>query len=148
MLRRMARSSAAEGLERIIGAGVAITTRALAEARPDLDLTFPQWRATLVVGERPEGARVSEVAARVGVTVPATSRLLRRLAARGLLEISADESDRRASRARLTPDGRGARDAILAYRRLRIEETLRGTSLSGATRAELARLATAFDAHR
>jgi len=129
-------------------AGVAITTRALSEAQPALDLTFPQWRALLVVGERPEGARVGEVAARVGVTLPATSRLLRRLAARGLLEISTDESDRRASRARLTTAGSQARDAILAYRRQRIVETLRGTQLEPSTRAELNRLADAFDAHR
>jgi len=144
----MPSTSAATLLERIIGAGVAITTRALAEARPALDLTFPQWRAMLVVGEQPDGARVSEVAARVGVTLPATSRLLRRLAARGLLEIAADETDRRASRARLTPAGSGALDAILSARRRRIEDTLRATPLSPPTRAELARIATAFDADR
>ncbi len=148
MLPGMARSSPAGHLERLIGAGVAITTRALAEARPALDLTFPQWRAMLVVGERPEGARVGEVAARVGVTLPATSRLLRRLAARGLLEITADEQDRRASRARLTAAGSQARDAILAYRRRRIEDTLQRTALSAAAAAELGRLADAFDAHR
>lgn len=148
MLRCMARTSPADHLERIIGAGVAITTRALAEARPSLDVTFPQWRAMLVVGERPDGARVGEVASRVGVTLPATSRLLRRLAARGLMEIAADEQDRRASRARLTEAGSQARDAILAYRRRRIEETLRGTPLAGSTKAELALLADAFDRHR
>jgi DNA-binding MarR family transcriptional regulator len=144
----MPTSSTGELLERIIGAGVAITTRALSEARPALDLTFPQWRAMLVVGESPEGARVSEVAVRVGVTVPATCRLLRRLAARCLLEITADEQDRRASRARLTEAGGQARDAILDYRRERIAETVRGTHLSSAARAELTRLADAFDAHR
>jgi len=144
----MPKASPADLLERIMVAGVAITTRALSEARPALDLTFPQWRAMLVVGERPDGSRVSEVAARVGVTLPATSRLLRRLAARGLVEITADEQDRRASRARLTQAGSEARDAILADRRQRIEDTLRGTRLAPSTRAELARLADAFDAHR
>lgn len=140
--------ASADVLERIIVAGVAITTRALSEARPDLDLTFPQWRAMLVVGERPEGARVSEVASRVGVTLPATSRLLRRLAARGLLEITADERDRRATRARLTTDGSHARDAILAYRRERIADTVGVATLSPATVAELRRLADALDRRR
>lgn len=144
----MLRPSPADLLERIIVAGVAITTRALAEARPALDLTFPQWRAMIVVGERAEGARVSEVAARVGVTLPATSRLLRRLAARGLVEISGDERDRRASRARLTAAGQEALDAILAYRRLRIAETVRGVPPSPASLDELVRLADAFDIHR
>ena len=144
----MPRTTSAELLERIIVAGVAITTRALSEARPALDLTFPQWRAMLVVGEQPEGARVSEVASRVGVTLPATSRLLRRLAARGLVETTADEHDRRATRARLTPAGNHARDAILAYRRERIAETVRVATLSPPTRTELTRLADALDQHR
>jgi DNA-binding MarR family transcriptional regulator len=144
----MPRPSPADLLERIVVAGVAITTRALSEARPALDLTFTQWRAMVVVGERAEGARVSEVAARVGVTLPATSRLLRRLAARGLVEISGDAHDRRASRARLTAAGQTARDAILAYRHERIVETVRRAPPSPAAQAELARLAEAFDVHR
>ena len=148
MLSAMVRRSSADLLERIIVAGVAITTRALSEARPALDLTFPQWRAMIVVGERPDGARVSEVAAGVGVTLPATSRLLRRLAARGLVEISGDELDRRASRARLTPAGQSARDAIVAYRRKRIAETVRLAPPAPASLADLADLADAFDAHR
>ena len=37
----------ADLLERLFVAGVAITTRALNEATPDLDLTFPQWRVLL-----------------------------------------------------------------------------------------------------
>jgi DNA-binding MarR family transcriptional regulator len=148
MVPTMPKASPANLLDRIMVAGVAITTRALSEARPALDLTFPQWRAMLVVGERPDGSRVSEVAARVGVTLPATSRLLRRLAARGLVEITADEQDRRASRARLTPAGNQARDAILADRRQRIADTLRDTRLAPSTQAELSRLADAFDAHR
>lgn len=148
MLRSMSRPTLADLLERIVGAGVAITTRALSEARPALDLTFPQWRAMVVVGERADGARVSEVAARVGVTLPATSRLLRRLAARGLVEISGDERDRRASRVRLTAAGQAARDAIMAYRHRRIIETVRRAPLSPAAQAELARLADAFDIHR
>jgi DNA-binding MarR family transcriptional regulator len=135
-------------LERLVLAGVAITTRALTEATPDLDLTFPQWRVLLVVGERRDGATVSEVSARVGVTVPATSRQLRRLARRGLLEIRRDERDRRAARARLTERGAAARDAILEYRHERIAEIVAGLQVSSSTSHALARIADAFDVDR
>lgn len=138
----------ADLLERLFVAGVAITTRALTEALPQLDLTFPQWRVLLIVGEAPDGATVSEVASRVGVTVPATSRQLRRLARRGLLAIRRDEHDRRAVRARLTDDGLAARDRILAYRRARIAETVAGLHRSEATLAALDKVAGAFDVFR
>jgi DNA-binding MarR family transcriptional regulator len=102
--------------ERIVMGAVGITTRALAEAAPGVELTFPQWRALVILGESETGARVSEVAARVSVTVPATSRLLRRLQARGFLTLGPDERDARAVRARLTPVGQDVRDRIFNYR--------------------------------
>ncbi len=106
----------ADDLERIAVGSVGLTTRALAQAHTGFELTFPQWRALLVLGEDADGARVGEVATRVGVTVPATSRLLRRLERRGLTTLGVDEADRRATRARLTERGRTVRGAILAYR--------------------------------
>jgi DNA-binding MarR family transcriptional regulator len=144
----MSEQDLADLLERLFLAGVAITTRALTEASPDLDLTFPQWRVLLVVGERRDGATVSEVSARVGVTVPATSRQLRRLARRGLLEIRRDERDRRAARARLTEQGAGVRDAILGYRHERIVEIVAGLQVSSSMSHDLARVADAFDKDR
>ncbi len=117
MLRRMDPEPQVDALERIVVGAVGLTTHALAEAAPDIDLTFPQWRAILILGEGADGARVGAVAARVGVTLPATSRLLRRLERRGLVSLATDEADRRATRARLTERGRGVRAAILAYRR-------------------------------
>ncbi len=103
-------------LERVVVGAVGLTTRALAEAAAGTDLTFPQWRALLILGEDADGARVGQVAARVGVTLPATSRLLRRLAARGLVTLGADEQDHRATRARLTDAGAAVRASILRYR--------------------------------
>lgn len=138
----------ADDIERIVLAGIAITTRALAEASPLLDLTFPQWRVLLVVGESPAGATVSEVATRVGVTVPATSRQLRRLARRGLVGMGRDDADHRAVRAELTADGRAMREAILTYRRQRIAEIVGRVRLSAVTRRDLAHLADAFDTYR
>jgi DNA-binding MarR family transcriptional regulator len=110
-------------LERVVIGSVGLTTRALAEAAPGGDLTFPQWRAMLVVGEGSDGLRVGQVASRVGVTLPATSRLLRRLERRGLMELGPDPVDRRATRARLTAAGVAARAAVLDYRRAELRET-------------------------
>ena len=109
-------------LEKIAVGAVGLTTLALAHADAGFELTFPQWRALLVLGESEDGARVGEVAARVGVTLPATSRLIRRLERRGLTTLAIDEQDRRAVRARLTNRGLAVRAAILAYRRTALRE--------------------------
>lgn len=112
----------ADHLERIAIGAVGLTTRALAQADAGFELTFPQWRALLVLGEDADGARIGAVAARVGVTLPATSRLLRRLERRGLMTLAVDERDRRATRARLSDRGRAVRAAILAHRRAALRE--------------------------
>jgi len=135
----------ADLLERIVLAGVAITTRALAEASPGFDLTFPQWRALLVVGERHDGTTVSEVARRIGVTLPATSRQLRRLERRGLVSLRLDERDRRAARVRLTAAGLATRAAILAFRRRRIADTASRVRATQVTLRDLGRVVDAFD---
>lgn len=135
-------------LEAIIMAGVAITTRALSQAGPDLDLTFPQWRVLLVLGEREEGMILTELAHRIGVTLPATSRQVHRLAARGLLEVRRDEHDRRAARVRLSADGASVREGILAYRRQRIADIARSIRVAPETVVELAAIAEAFKYHR
>ncbi len=115
----------ADLLERLSVGAVGVTTRALAEATPGFEMTFPQWRAILIIGATQDGARVSEVAGRVGVTLPATGRLLRRLERRGLLALATDPNDRRATRARLTEPGRTTRDAILAYRGRMLDDVAR-----------------------
>ena len=109
-------------LERIAVGAVGLTTRALAHAVTGFELTFPQWRAILVLGEEDEGLRISEVASRVGVTLPATSRMLHRLERRGLALLAVDERDRRATRARLSERGAEVRAAILANRREALHE--------------------------
>ncbi|HEY4228276.1 MAG TPA: MarR family transcriptional regulator [Candidatus Limnocylindrales bacterium] len=133
-----------ELIEQIVLAGVALTTRALSDAAPGWDLTFPQWRVLVVLGEQPDGATVSEVAGRIGVTVPATSRQLRRLATRGLIEIRPDVFDRRAARARLTDTGQRTREAILTYRRAEISVVASRITVSKPTLHELAAIADAL----
>lgn len=112
-------------LERILVGAVGLTTQALSVADPGFELTFPQWRALLVVGEDTDGARIGEVANRVGVTIPATSRLLRRLERRGLMVLGDDDLDRRATRARLTEHGKGVRETIVAHRRAVLRDLVR-----------------------
>ena len=133
----------AESLERIIFAGVAMTTVAIASARPGIDLTFPQWRVVVVLGSKPDGVRISEVAQQVGVTLPATSRQLRRLERRGLVTVAPDERDRRAAIARLTDEGWSARDAVIAHRKAQLIKLAEPFETSPVTRRELARVADA-----
>jgi DNA-binding MarR family transcriptional regulator len=113
----MPRESVVDWLERIVYAGVAITAAAQQQATRGRELAFTQWRALNLVGECQDGCRISEVAARVRVTVPATSRLLRRLEKRGLMRLEPDERDGRATRARLTEAGAALRADVLASRR-------------------------------
>lgn len=116
-----------DALEAIAVGAVSLTARALAEAAPGVELTFPQWRAIVVLGEEDDGARVGAVALRVGTTQPATGRLLRRLARRGLVALAIDEADRRATRAQLTPEGQRVRAAILRTRRAALKEVVATT---------------------
>jgi DNA-binding MarR family transcriptional regulator len=107
----------ARQLERIAVGVVGLTARMLASAAQGAELTFQQWRAIFVVGESDDGARVGQVATRLATSLTATSRLLRRLETRGLLALATDEADRRATRARLTTDGRVIRTTIMEGRR-------------------------------
>ena len=134
-----------DAVERLVFAGVALTTRALSEARADLDLTLAQWRVLVVLGETEDGATISQVAARIGVTLPATSRQLRRLERRGLVDVGRDQLDRRATRVRLTPLGRSARDDVISFRRRKIAQVAASLDLDPAMATELARIADALD---
>lgn len=136
-------------LERIVVSGVAITGRALELATPadGPDLTFPQWRVLLILGATDTGASISAVAARVGVTVPATSRQLRRLAERGLVRIDRSDIDARAARARLTDLGVLVRQDIIAARRVELARIAGRADIDDADMAVLARIADGFDAN-
>jgi DNA-binding MarR family transcriptional regulator len=141
----MADRAIVDAIERLVFAGVALTTRALSEARADLDLTLAQWRVLVILGEAEDGATVSQVAARIGVTLPATSRQLRRLEQRGLLEIGPDQRDRRATRVRLTSLGRTARDDVVSFRREKIAEIAAELDLDPGLAWPLTRIADAVD---
>jgi len=140
----LAEPAVAESLERIIFAGVALTTVAISNARPGFELTFPQWRVLVVLGAVRDGLRIGEVARQIGVTLPATSRQLRRLERRDLVTVNRDDRDRRAAVARLTSQGQAVREAIVGYRRALIIEVASPFESNPGLRRELERIADAF----
>jgi DNA-binding MarR family transcriptional regulator len=121
-----------EAIERLIFESVGVTTVALGRISPQIELSFPQWRALVVIGSSQDGIRVGEIAGRIGSAVPTTSRLLRRLERRGLVVTERDETDRRATRVRLAPAGVRIRHALVEQRRQLVRDALaaRSTPLS------------------
>lgn len=135
-------------LESIILAGVAMTVEALADTPNDAELTLPMWRVMVVLGRSPEGATVSEVSRGIRVTVPATSRQLRRLAHRGLVDLAIDQRDHRAVRARLSEAGAAFRERILLMRRQRLEAAIADMQVSPVTQLEVANVARLLGSYR
>lgn len=111
-----------ECLELLMFGAIGMTSVALAQTAAS-DLTLPQWRALVVVG-RVDSIRVGEVAARIGMSLPSTSRLIGRLERRGYVTTERDESDRRATLVRLTPDGHSVRAAVIKHRRRLMNDAL------------------------
>jgi len=109
-------------LEAVAFGSVAVTTRALATV--GLELTFAQWRVLVIVGERPDGATVTEIAARLGAEISPVSRLVSRIARRGLVATGKDDRDRRVTRVTITDAGRDLRRTVLARRRALLREVL------------------------
>lgn len=71
------------------------------------DLSTPQFRALGYVGRHP-GASLSQVANHLGLSAPATSRLVDALVERGLVARATAAEDRRYITLRLTPPGEAA----------------------------------------
>lgn len=113
-------SAVVDALETIAYGTVAVTTRALAAL--GLELTFPQWRVLIVVGNRPDGASISDIAELLGSELSPTSRLVARMVTRGLVRLEKHPYDRRVTMAALTDEGRVLREAVVARRRELLEE--------------------------
>jgi len=105
-----------------------------------------QWRALVVIG-RADQVRVGGVATAAGMSLPSTSRLIRRLERGGLVTSNRDEEDRRATLVTLTPAGRRLRDDVVRGRRVLMEGALlaRGTRLPEDLNGGLAAIARAFE---
>jgi DNA-binding MarR family transcriptional regulator len=136
-----------DSIHMIIFGGIAMTASALHRATGGHELTFTQWRAIFFVGESRQGSRVSDVAARLMGSLSATSRLLRRLEERGFVTLDRDETDRRATRARLTVEGERIREAVLAYRRQEIADIAGDATIAPDVERALLALAARFEAY-
>jgi DNA-binding MarR family transcriptional regulator len=128
-----------DSLESIVAGSVAITARALADAAPDL--TILQWRALVLVADG--GLAVRDLAVRIGATSSATSRLVGRLAGRGLVTTVKAGDDRRVTWVVLTPSGEDLRRRVLERRAIDLE-TIAG-SPSIPSNADLTAFADEFD---
>jgi DNA-binding MarR family transcriptional regulator len=71
-------------------------------------LSLARLEVLRVIAAAPAGARVQDVADGVGTSIAASSRLLDRLDADGLLDRTPDPVDRRSVRSTLSPLGRSA----------------------------------------
>jgi DNA-binding MarR family transcriptional regulator len=140
----MAVSNLLEQLEGIALGCVGVTTRALTQTAPALELTFQQWRALVVVGEQAAGVRIGAVAERIGTALPATSRLVRRLERRELVTLGKDPSDGRATLVRLTDAGLRTRTAIIECRATMLRSVLEASQADRGAGDFLARLEAAF----
>jgi DNA-binding MarR family transcriptional regulator len=110
-------------LDRLVGAAVAVTTVALSQTVGGDELTLPQWRALVVITSA-SGLRASEVAARIGMSRPSMTRLVQRLVRRGVVVVTSDPSDGRATILRPTQAGLALRVATMSRRRKLIVDAL------------------------
>jgi DNA-binding MarR family transcriptional regulator len=113
-------------VERVIYASVGLTTRAIDASPRAGDLTLAQWRVLAVLNDSRGPLRVTDVAERVGLSLPSASRLLARVTERGLISSETDERDRRALLVSLSDDGRNLLDEVLAIRRGLVRDALAG----------------------
>lgn len=134
-------------LERLAFALVALTSTALTEGAPGADLTFPQWRVLVVLGGGDGGRvlRLGVLAVAISASRPSTSRLVRRLERRGLVQTTPDPDDRRGLLVGLSDRGRTVRAAVIDRRRELIRERIAGLSGPAGVEQELERVADALD---
>jgi DNA-binding MarR family transcriptional regulator len=111
-----------EPLELLMFGAIGMTTLALAGSSTR-ELTLAGWRA-LVILDRAHQTRVGTLANAVGMSLPSTSRLIRRLERDGLVRTERDESDRRGTLIKVTAKGHRLRDRVVTRRRALMEEAL------------------------
>lgn len=93
------------------------------EAWSDIELTMPQVRALMLLGQGPQ--RMSAIATSLGTSVPSASTMMERLVQKALVERFHDEKDRRVVTCRLTEAGAGEMQRFWRVGRLRLEEMAR-----------------------
>jgi DNA-binding MarR family transcriptional regulator len=100
---------------------LAVSTRSLAEV--DEDVTLPQYRALVVLGQHgPQ--RPVDLAAALSVTPPTATRMCDRLVAKGLVVRDRSEADRRAVTVSLSEAGQDLVGEVTARRRAELRVVL------------------------
>lgn len=132
-------------LERVVIGSVGVTAAAVADAAPDL--TLLQWRVVVVLAATDDGMPVSDLARRLRSSVPAMSRLLSRLRARGIVEARKDHPDGRVTTVVLGEAGRTLWARVAARRREDLVTAIDAAALDGDDGPVLDRLAAAFEAY-
>lgn len=89
----------------------------------DLELTRAQLRTLALLAEGP--ARMTSIAARLGISLPAATGLIDRLLAKKLVERERDPGDRRAVICTVAPEGWKALDRFSEVGRDEFEEVVR-----------------------
>jgi DNA-binding MarR family transcriptional regulator len=118
---------------------LAVVARSLAAV--DEDVTLPQYRALVVLGQH-GSRRPADLAVALDVTPSTATRMCDRLAAKGLVDRDRSGDDRREVRVTLSDRGRRMVDAVTRRRRAEIAGLLGG--MSGADRVAVADALSAF----
>ena len=96
-----------EWLRDLIGLEIVLWDRINARLKERHDLSLAFFESLYFIGRTPEGSmRVGDLARTLRITVGATSKLVDRIEAAGLIRRELDADDRRASRVVLTDAGR------------------------------------------
>lgn len=102
---------------------LAVVVRSLAAV--DEDVTLPQYRVLVVLGQRGP-MRPAEVAAALAVTPPTSTRMCGRLEGKGLVVRERSAGDRRAVAVSLSAAGRHLVDGVSRRRRAELRTLLAG----------------------
>jgi DNA-binding MarR family transcriptional regulator len=136
-----------DALERL-SVGIVGVTSAVFAGDPPVDLTLLQWRTLVVATEAKDGLRISELAARVGASLPSASRLVDRLVRRDLVSVEPDPSDRRARVVRPTPRGLELRGRLVERRRNLLAQRVAALRIPASAVPALDAIGTALEGDR
>jgi len=96
-----------EWLRDLIGLEIVLWDRINARLKAQHDLSLAFFESLYFIGRTPDGSlRIGDLARALRITVGATSKLVDRIEAAGLIRRELDADDRRASRVALTEAGR------------------------------------------
>jgi DNA-binding MarR family transcriptional regulator len=90
----------------------------------ELDLTFTQFKALMLLAHETDELSVKEISERLGISLPAASRAVDPLVKRGFVERDEDPIDRRVKRVRPTKQGDRLVERLIETRIKAFEELL------------------------